>query len=340
MSGKTVLVLSGGSIKGAFQAGAIAELLESGFVPDAIYGTSAGSLNGSFLAERAGRAVLAGQTPDWPEIGRMLERFWLEEIKSSRQAIVPRKLLPIALAVLRGRFAGLIDTAPLRRLVETTLNPSNLRASPARFYACAVNLASGEAVYANQDYPDILDYIIASTAIPIQMPHVNIGNAPYVDGGVREVAPLSQAIKDGAAKIACICCLPRQLESVVFRPGNLLEFGYRLMDVITNELINNDLDRFAQINTWVRAYEAMPERLAKTLGATAFSTSDAEGAAQQVVDELQAGFPFGNWREIPMTLIRPENEVVIDLLHFTPADIAEVVKQGRNVARKVLAASR
>jgi len=37
---KTAFVLSGGSIKGAFQAGVIADLLTSGsFKPDLIYGT-------------------------------------------------------------------------------------------------------------------------------------------------------------------------------------------------------------------------------------------------------------------------------------------------------------
>jgi len=337
MGKKTALVLSGGSIKGAFQAGAIAELLEWGFVPDAIYGTSVGSLNGSFLAERAGRAVLAGQSPDWPAIGKELERFWLEELKSPDQVGSPRKLLPLALAVLRGKFAGLIDTGPLRKLVETHLDPDNLRASPVRFYACAVNLATGEAVYANQDYSGILDYIIASTAIPVQMPHINIGEAPYVDGGVREVAPLSQAIHDGADEIACICCLPRELEGVTFRPGNLLEFALRLMDVITNELINNDLDRFDQVNAWVRIYKGMPGKLNQTLGETTFSASGAEKDAQNVVNDLLADLPLSKWREIPMNLIRPENEIVLDLMRFTPADIAEVIKQGRNIARKKLA---
>ncbi len=331
MDRKTALVLSGGSIKGAFQAGAIAELLESGFIPDAIYGASVGSLNGSFLAERAGRAALAGQAPDWPAIGRELERFWLEELKSPAQVGSPRKLLPLALATLRGKFAGLIDMKPLRKLLAATLKPDNLRASPVRFYACAVNLASGEAVYADQDHSGILDYVIASTAIPVEMPHINIGGAPYVDGGVREVAPLSKAIEDGAEEIACVCCLPRKLESVTFRPGNLLEFALRLMDVITNELINNDLDRFQQVNTWVRAYKAMPAKLNQTMPATS-ATED----ARDVVSHLLADFPFGDWREISMTLIRPENEIVLDLMNFTPTDIAEVIKQGRHIARKVL----
>ena len=67
MGAKRALVLSGGSIKGSFQAGAVAELLESGFVPDAIYGTSVGSLNGSFLTERAGRLARQETTPEGRE---------------------------------------------------------------------------------------------------------------------------------------------------------------------------------------------------------------------------------------------------------------------------------
>jgi len=49
------LVLGGGSIKGSFQAGAIDALLKAGFKPFKIFGVSVGSLNGVFLADRAGR---------------------------------------------------------------------------------------------------------------------------------------------------------------------------------------------------------------------------------------------------------------------------------------------
>ena len=43
------LVLGGGSIKGAWQAGAIRAVLESGYQPDFITGISVGSINGPFL---------------------------------------------------------------------------------------------------------------------------------------------------------------------------------------------------------------------------------------------------------------------------------------------------
>jgi len=328
------LVLSGGSIKGAFQAGAIAQLLEHGFVPDAIYGTSVGSLNGAFLAERAGRVVGAGETPDWAKLGQELERFWLEELHSPAQVGTQRRAIPLVISLLRQSFEGLVDTSALRALVHDQLRPENMRASPIRFFACAVNLASGEVVYASEDYSGILDYIMASTAIPIEMPYVTIGKAPYVDGGVREVAPLSRAIEDGAQEIVCILCQPRDLQGVSFQPGNLMAFALRLMDVITNELINNDLERFRKVNEWVETFdqvEADMETLLNSRGVT-------EAGSQEMRKSL-AELPFSEWRHIPITVIRPENEIVLDLLHFTPAEIAEVIQQGRNIAKEALDAS-
>lgn len=47
--GKTALVLSGGGIKGAYEAGVIRALAEAGIVPDVIVGVSAGALNGAFV---------------------------------------------------------------------------------------------------------------------------------------------------------------------------------------------------------------------------------------------------------------------------------------------------
>ena len=331
MSGKRALVLSGGSIKGCFQAGAIAELLESGFVPDAIYGTSVGSLNGGFLTERAGRLARAGGTVNWPSIGQQLERFWLEELKSPGQVGKQRSIPSLLVALLRNRFAGLIDMSPLRDLVYAQFDPENLRAAPVEFYACAVNLANGEAVYASRGFSGILDYIIASTAIPVEMPHVTIVNAPYVDGGVRDIAPLGRAIEAGADEIAVICCLPEKLDGVTFRPGNLMEFALRLMDVISNELINNDLEQAEKVNQWVGAFREVSGRLESAL-----STTEASLAAPAMTEELLSELPQSEWRQVDITVIRPESEIALDLMNFTPDDIAEVMKQGRNTARTVL----
>jgi NTE family protein len=258
----------------------------------------------------------------------------LEDLHSPSQVGAQRRVVPLAISLLRGRFQGLIDTAPLRALVEKQIHPDNLRVSPIRFFACAINMVTGEAVYASQDYSGILEYIIASTAIPIEMPYVIIGKAPYVDGGVREIAPLGRAIDDGAEEIVCIVCQPRELEGVSFKLGNLLDFAMRLMDVVTNELINNDIDRFREVNSWVETFDEAQRELDAALSSRGIS----EGDTRSMRNKLSQ-LPFNEWRRVPLTVIRPDNEVVLDLLHFTPAEIEEVIKQGRNIARRELNAS-
>lgn len=48
--GKTALVLSGGGLKGAYEAGVLKTLAEAGVIPDVIVGISAGALNGAYVA--------------------------------------------------------------------------------------------------------------------------------------------------------------------------------------------------------------------------------------------------------------------------------------------------
>src|ERR1035441_8454175 len=79
------LVLSGGSIKGAFQVGAIEYLLgDGGFQPDFIYGMSVGALNGAFLVDRAGQQAVKDkdQPVNWKSIGKELTSFWTTNITS------------------------------------------------------------------------------------------------------------------------------------------------------------------------------------------------------------------------------------------------------------------
>ena len=113
------LVLSGGSVKGAFQAGAIAEVLESGYKPTAIYGTSVGSLNGAFLAERAGRLAPSQVESAWPSIGAELEEFWRREITSFARIGRRRCILRLAWDILTNRFNGLAVSYTHLRAHET-----------------------------------------------------------------------------------------------------------------------------------------------------------------------------------------------------------------------------
>jgi NTE family protein len=301
------LVLSGGSIKGCFQAGAIAEVFERGFVPDAVYGTSVGSLNGAFLTERAGRAKAAGVEPDWPAIGQQLEAFWRNEITSFNKIARKRSILKLIFDIAFSKFDGFVDTRPLRELVEHVFLIENLRQSPITFSACAVNIANGKLVYGRRTDAHLIDYIIASTAIPLSMPISIIGNEPFLDGGLREVAPLRAAIEDKADEIICIVCQSKDVGGASFNRKKILELVDRLMDIVTNELVSNDIDQFLFIN------KHTPE----------------DGSPQ-------AHGPFGEKRHIPIKVIRPDKPLALSLEDFTPKDIDNALRAGRAAATRGL----
>lgn len=304
---KRALVLSGGSIKGAFQAGAISEILQAKFVPDAIYGVSVGSLNGAFLADRAGRAVLKKKKPHWPAIGRELEKFWKNKIKSFKAIGEKRGKGNLLFRVIFNEFDGLIDTGELRKLVHDEVDEKNLRSSPAGFSAGAVNLATGEFVNANLGFPDIIDYVIASTAIPIVMPITMLAGQPLLDGGLRNVTPLKAAIDEGADEIICVVCQAEKVSGKNFDERNLLQLTDRIMDIATNEIVNNDLEWARYINTF-----CPPD-----------GTPLAEG-------------PLAGYRHIPIWVIRPQVDPDIQLDDFTSQQISQLIDLGHYAARDAM----
>ncbi len=305
---KTALVLSGGSIKGAFQAGAIKEVLEAGIEPSAIYGISVGSLNGGFLADRAGKA--GGNIPaqiNWPEIGRGLGDFWLEKVTSFSRIGKKRGKLTLLWQLITSKFNGLIDTKKLRQLVYETMNGDDLRESPIIFKSGSVNIADGTLILADKSSSNFIEYIIASTAIPVVMPVSLISGQPLVDGGVRDVAALSPAIDDGAEEIICILCQPRNLSGTSVHIGKLEEFAERIMDIIINETVNNDIEWAQYINK--------------------FCPRDGTPVS---------GGPLDGYRYIPLTVIRPVGPLDITLTDFSRDDIRRIYEDGREAARQAL----
>ena len=206
------------------------------------------------------------------------------------------------------RFNGLIDTANLRRLVYDTLDECFLKNSPVRFQAGSVNVADGRLIQADASYPNLLDYVIASTAIPVVMPVSIIGDQPLVDGGIRDVAPLAPAIDGGADDIVCILCQPADMTGAKVSLGKLEEFAERVMEIVVNETVNNDLQRAQEIN------EHCPE----------------DGS-------LVADGPYKGYRRVSLTVIRPPASLNVALTDFTVNDIKRLYEDGRAAARKALA---
>ena len=239
-----ILVLAGGSVKGAFQAGVIKALFEKGYQPDAIYGVSAGSLNAAYLVNQFGQQANAHLPISYPQAAQDLWDFWELRITHPESLSKPFNLFELGWSALTKKFKGLVDTSPLRDLLQDVLQNRNLSASPVGLKVGAVNVLDGAMHYVDPSFENFQEYLLASSAVPILMPVVTINGEKrksYLDGGLRDVAPLQKAIQDGATEVVVIACHTEMIEGGDFDSGDLLALVDRVMDIAVNEILNADL---------------------------------------------------------------------------------------------------
>lgn len=300
------LVLSGGSIKGAYEAGAILSIVEAGFCPDAVLGISTGALSAAFLVNALGAKTDQAPTNlHWVEAASEFVDFYRTRLSSPEMLVHPRSWIAIAWHILWHTFDGVFDTTPLHRLIRQTLSEGTLRRARVQLRVGAVDMGSGQIRYVGADHPDIVEFTYASTAEPLLMPAVRIGGADYYDGGIRDLAPVGNAINLGATEIVAVVCQPRVLDRQTFPRGHVVAMASRLVDVVTNEIVVNDLRAVERVNQVVRAGDSMNM--------------------------------FGReYAPIQWRLVEPTSEIRVDIRNFTRADIERMIEQGREMGRRAM----
>lgn len=242
------LVLSGGNIKGAYQAGAIEEIFLH-YQPKIITGISVGALNTAFLA--------AYGHPLTPVVGHELTDFWLTKITSPKVLARKRNVLELAYRFLFKKWDGLVDLSRMEKLVRSELGDhfpmeetDELNASVG-----AVNLFTKELVYTDSHDEHFMDAVFASAAEPIIMPMRSIGGVgPFYDGGLRDITPLKRAIDQGATRIVMVLCQPALDAVDSFNQGDFMSDAEEVMGIVTNEILCNDIMTFTNVNELVKQY--------------------------------------------------------------------------------------
>lgn len=285
------LVLGGGSLKGAFQCGAIIAILEKGFQPEAVYGVSVGSLNATFLVHEANRQYADTGAIDWPKASRALLEFWIKNITKPDDVATIRSRFLTGYNTLFSRFDGFLDNMPLRNLIRQYIDVSVLKQGPIKLKVGAVNVIEGDMVYVSPQDDHFLDYVFASSSLPFLMSAVQIGGdrrKAFLDGGLREVAPLREALDDGATELMCVACHAKRIFNESFNYRNLLNLMERVKDITVNQIVNNDI-------AWAERY---------------------------VEREKLRGHTFS------LTVIRPTEPLSLNLQKFTSDDISKLIVQG------------
>ena len=213
------MALAGGGARGAYSAGLLRYLYTElpkhlGYVPwpDLVSGTSVGALNGYFAASQS-----------MMEIHRCYEmwsNFKVEDIYTFPFDGVLHILRDIRATSNR---ASLLDPTPLAQLIEREASRRTLRYSIGErkcraFIVSATQLHDGKNVlFIDSEDPsynippppmgEIIRHklypyhLMASCAIPLMFPPVDINGALYVDGGLRQNAPLHPLMHGDVGKI-------------------------------------------------------------------------------------------------------------------------------------------
>ena len=185
------LVLSGGGARGAFQVGMLRELvINQGLDFQIIRGVSVGSLNAAFLAQAPTGADSQAELAK--KVGELLN-LWQNEITGNHSIYADRTGFP-------GLVVGadsLYSLKPLRSLVENNLSIDAIKSSGRDFAVGTVSLVSGRYEEWRAGDDAFFERFIASSSIPVVFPYVDIPDKDdvLVDGGVRNVTPLTSAFR-------------------------------------------------------------------------------------------------------------------------------------------------
>jgi len=281
---KLALVLPGGGARGAFQVGvlkALAELMPKGSRnPFAVLsGTSAGAINSVVLASKAQRFRVAVA-----ELEQVWGNFRCHHVYRTDNATMLKSSLHwLASIVLGGFLVGtpksLLDNAPLRGLMSRNVRFPRIQDAiekgfldavtvTAAGYATARSVSFFQSTAAQHGWSrtrrvgvpvDLhLDHLMASIAVPMIFPPVQIDREYYGDGAMRQATPLSPAIHLGADRILVIGVRdevadePPSPDNPQSSPSFAQIAGY-MLDTLFMDGLYSDLERMTRINQLIDA---------------------------------------------------------------------------------------
>lgn len=273
------LVLSGGGARGAYEVGVLdyvyGELLGAyGAVAprvDVICGTSVGAINGCYLAAHA-QDPASGM--------RRLVDLWTS-LQVERVLKFDLGLLGRLPRVFRGggEAAGIFDVSPMVELITREVSWKMLSRSLRRgvlraLCVSATEVSTGRTTLFVDTAPEVQlptglgprvvvqresigpQHALASAAIPLVFPPVQIGSELYCDGGLRQNTPIAPAIRLGAEKILVIG-LSRENRAVALRdtparprdvsPGAMFLLG-KVLNAFLLDHVQADVELLHRIN--------------------------------------------------------------------------------------------
>ena len=240
---KPAFVYGGGGAKSAFQAG-FAEAVARDIPASIITATSGGALVGLLHAQ--------GEPEEAMRLFHSLrEKDLLSGGSKSKMAL--KLLKPWGRKPL-----SFYDTRKLRRVIEANVDPVKLSRGPV-FAVTATHYKTGGAVHADLNTPvfthtEIVDWLMATSAMPVLFPPSALGGMIHYDGGVRENVPLKIAFRYEPSVI--IVVMTGQLDRAMSYPSpdSPIDVLKWTIDTMMHEALVNDVKGALASNETIRHF--------------------------------------------------------------------------------------
>lgn len=350
------IVLSGGGAKGPYGLGVMLALQkyhnERKLTVAKIYcGTSVGALN----------ATLAAQG-DLDLLTTLYSQIHTQHILGVAESKLSR--LRMALVSSDRPFSYFKNVA-LKSTIEKYAKFEKL--SDAHLLICATNYKTGdlETFYISKVIDDFLEHekshpeemrrmanyhkiksqdelvqaLLASTAIPFYLPPVAIGNRLYVDGGVGNNTPLKQAAyisrflncRAGTQLQPTLCVINDPIRFTIGPEEFNDAFGVirRTMDIYHNELVSDVHLSWDRINNEVKLGQDRENRLISQLQGLDMVPAEKRAELVDLVKESLGATSTSTPRcHLPLMVVRPTTPLIDDILHFHPVNAQRLKLQG------------
>ncbi len=226
------LILAGGGMRVAWQAGVLSALETAGLRFAHADGTSGGTINLAML--------LSGRAPE-----EMCERWRTLRLRDFVSPLPLRQYLRAPRLPGFGGSAGIVervfphlgvDVEAIRsaRGIEGTFNVCN--------HASKVNEAIG--------HREIdVEALVAGISLPVMMPAVRRGDTPYTDSVWIKDANLIGAVKRGAEELWVLWCIGN---TPAYRDGSFLQYVH-MIEQSANGVLFEELDRISELNDAIAA---------------------------------------------------------------------------------------
>lgn len=183
------------------------------------------------------------------------------------------------------------DSSPMGNLLRSYLDIDKIRASGKPVNVGTVSLSSGKYTIFDQTSDYFIDAVIASASFPGMLTPVKFLGQLWTDGGVKEISPIKKAYDLGADIIDVIITSPHTRVNRFIENPTTVDVLKRSLDLSTDKIMANDIEKVELHNKLALA-----------------------GVSDR--------------KYVKINILRPEFNLIEDLLDFRPFKIQEMMEKG------------